>query len=61
MASSLFTDETTDDLKQLYLPPLSYKSWMNGISPENDLYKRFEGHNATPPKMKVNLAFLRTS
>jgi len=30
-------------------PPLSYKSWMNGLDPANDIYKRFEGQAGDRP------------
>jgi type I restriction enzyme M protein len=45
MSSPLFTDDRTGELKQFDYavanPPFSYKSWMNGLDPKNDIYKRF--------------------
>ncbi|WP_321282339.1 class I SAM-dependent DNA methyltransferase [Marinifilum fragile] len=62
MASPLFTDETTGELKQFDFavanPPFSYKKWMNGLDPQNDVYKRFEGYDAIPPKKNGDFAFL---
>lgn len=62
MASPRFTDERTGELKQFDYavsnPPFSYKSWMNGLDPGNDLYKRFEGYDAIPPKKNGDFAFL---
>lgn len=62
IASPLFTDEKTGALKQFDFavanPPFSYKSWMNGIDPRNDIYKRFEDYNAIPPKKNGDFAFL---
>ncbi len=39
-------------------PPFSYKSWMNGLDPNNDVYKRFDGYDAVPPKKNGDFAFL---
>jgi type I restriction enzyme M protein len=62
MASPLFTDEQTGELKQFDYavanPPFSYKAWMNGIDPKNDIYKRFEGYDNIPPKKNGDFAFL---
>lgn len=62
MASPLFTDEQTGDLKQFDYavanPPFSYKAWMNGIDPKNDLYQRFDGYDNVPPKKNGDFAFL---
>ncbi len=62
MASPLFTDETTGELKTFDFavanPPFSYKAWMNGLDPNNDIYKRFEGYDAIPPKKNGDFAFL---
>jgi type I restriction enzyme M protein len=62
LASPLFKDETTGELKQFNYavsnPPFSYKSWMNGLDPNNDLYKRFDGYDAVPPKKNGDFAFL---
>lgn len=62
MASPLFTDEITGELKQFDFavanPPFSYKSWTNGLDIENDIYKRFEGYDAIPPKKNGDFAFL---
>lgn len=62
LAAPQFTDETTGELKTFdYIvanPPFSYKSWMNGLDPTNDIYRRFEGYNALPPKKNGDYAFL---
>jgi type I restriction enzyme M protein len=31
---------------------------MNGLDPKNDIYKRFEGYDAIPPKKNGDYAFL---
>ncbi|MCA1747669.1 MAG: SAM-dependent methyltransferase, partial [Bacteroidales bacterium] len=38
-------------------PPFSYKSWTNGLEPENDPYGRFEGFGI-PPSKNGDYAFL---
>jgi type I restriction enzyme M protein len=62
MASPQFLDDTTGELKQFNYavanPPFSYKAWMNGLDPKNDIYKRFEGYDAIPPKKNGDFAFL---
>ena len=62
MASPLFTDDITGELKTFDYavanPPFSYKKWMNGLDPVNDVYKRFEGYDAIPPKKNGDFAFL---
>lgn len=62
MASPRFTDERTGELKQFDYavanPPFSYKAWMNGLDPGNDLYKRFDGYSAIPPNKNGDYAFL---
>ncbi|MFH2093035.1 MAG: type I restriction-modification system subunit M [Pseudomonadota bacterium] len=62
LASPQFTNETTGELKQFDYavanPPFSYKAWMNGLDPSNDLYQRFEGYDAIPPKKNGDFAFL---
>jgi len=62
MADPQFTDETTGELKPFDYavanPPFSYKKWMNGLDPLNDVYKRFEGYDAIPPKKNGDFAFL---
>ncbi len=62
LASPQFTNDKTGDLKQFDYavsnPPFSYKSWMNGTDPENDVYKRFEGYDAVPPSKNGDFAFL---
>lgn len=62
LAAPQFTDETTGELKQFDYavanPPFSHKAWMNGLDPANDLYKRFEGYDAIPPKKNGDFAFL---
>ena len=61
LANPLFTDETTGLLKTFDYavanPPFSYKNWSNGLDPENDIYKRFEGFGI-PPKKNGDYAFL---
>lgn len=61
MATPLFTNDETGELKQFDYavanPPFSYKSWMNGLDPKNDVYKRFDGY-ATPPQKNGDFAFL---
>ena len=62
LSSPQFTDDTTGELKQFDYavanPPFSYKAWMNGLDPTNDLYKRFEGYDAVPPKKNGDFSFL---
>ncbi len=62
MASPLFTNDKTGELSQFDYavsnPPFSYKAWMNGIDPKDDIYKRFEGYNAIPPQKNGDFAFL---
>jgi len=62
MASPEFKNEETGELKQFEYavanPPFSYKKWMNGLDPVNDIYKRFEGYDAIPPKKNGDFAFL---
>jgi len=62
IASPLFTNDQTGELKQFDYavsnPPFSYKAWMNGLDPQNDIYKRFEGYDAIPPKKNGDFAFL---
>jgi type I restriction enzyme M protein len=62
LASPQFTDDKTGELKQFDYgvsnPPFSYKSWMNGLDPNNDPYKRFDGYDAVPPKKRGDFAFL---
>ena len=38
-------------------PPFSYKSWSNGLKPENDEYDRFQTHGV-PPSRRGDYAFL---
>ncbi len=38
-------------------PPFSFKSWTNGIEPENDIYNRFDGFGI-PPRKNGDYAFL---
>lgn len=38
-------------------PPFSYKSWTNGLDPENDSFGRFEGYGI-PPAKNGDYAFL---
>ena len=62
LASPQFTNDITGELKQFDYavanPPFSHKAWMNGLDPANDLYKRFEGYDAVPPKKNGDFAFL---
>jgi len=62
LSSPEFTNDTTGELEQFNYavanPPFSYKSWMNGLDPVNDIYKRFEGYDAVPPKKNGDFAFL---
>jgi type I restriction enzyme M protein len=62
MSSPFFTDEQTGGLKQFDYavanPPFSYKAWMNGLDPKNDIYKRFEGYSNIPPQKNGDFAFL---
>jgi type I restriction enzyme M protein len=62
LASPQFTDDKTGELKQFDYgvsnPPFSYKSWMNGLDPNHDIYKRFDGYDAVPPKKNGDFAFL---
>ena len=62
MSNPLFTDDTTGELKQFNYavsnPSFSYKKWMNGLDPKNDVFKRFDGYNAAPPKKNGDFAFL---
>lgn len=62
MATPEFKNEETGELKQFDYavanPPFSYKKWMNGLDPKNDIYKRFEGYDNIPPKKNGDFAFL---
>ena len=62
LASPQFTHDTTGELKQFDYavanPPFSHKAWMNGLDPINDIYRRFEGYDAVPPKKNGDFAFL---
>jgi type I restriction enzyme M protein len=62
LASPQFTHDTTGELKQFDYavanPPFSHKAWMNGLDPINDIYRRFEGYDAVPPKKNGDYAFL---
>ena len=62
LSSPEFLNDETGELKQFDYavanPPFSYKAWMNGIDPEHDIYKRFEGYDAIPPKKNGDFAFL---
>ncbi len=57
-----FKNEDTGELKTFDYavsnPPFSYKSWMNGLNLTNDIYKRFDGYDNTPPKKNGDFAFL---
>lgn len=60
LSAPRFTDEHTGDLKQFDFvvanPPFSLKSWTNGLVPDNDHYKRFEGYE-NPPQKNGDYAF----
>ncbi len=62
LAKPEFTNQTTGELEQFDYavanPPFSYKAWMNGWDPANDIYRRFEGYDALPPKKNGDFAFL---
>jgi len=62
LSSPQFTDDIRGEIKQLDYavsnPPFSHKAWMNGWDPANDIYKRFEGYDALPPKKNGDFAFL---
>lgn len=62
LASPQFIDDKTGELKQFDYavanPPFSYKAWTNGLDPQNDIYKRFEGYDAIPPQKNGDYAFL---
>ncbi len=61
LASPLFTDDITGELKTFnYVvanPKFSDKTWMNGLDALNDIYKRFEGYEI-PPKKNGDYAYL---
>lgn len=62
MAAPQFTDEITGELKTFNYavanPPFSYKAWMNGLDPLNDVYKRFDIVASVPPRKNGDYAFL---
>lgn len=62
LSSPEFKDDKTGELKTFDYavanPPFSNKTWMNGLDPANDLFKRFEGYDAIPPKKNGDYAFL---
>jgi type I restriction enzyme M protein len=62
LADPKFLDDKTGELKTFDYtvanPPFSYKSWTNGLDPNNDIFKRFEGYDAIPPKKNGDYAFL---
>lgn len=61
MADPKFKDDKTGELKTFDYavsnPPFSYKKWMNGLVPDKDVYKRFQGY-AIPPSKNGDFAFL---
>ena len=61
LSSPQFPKEDTGELQQFDYavanPPFSYKKWMNGLDPSNDIFKRFEGY-ASPPAKNGDYAFL---
>lgn len=62
LSSPEFKDDTTGDIKAFDYavsnPPFSYKAWRNGWDPDNDVYKRFEGYDALPPRKNGDFAFM---
>ncbi|GAB4020529.1 hypothetical protein GCM10028808_61960 [Spirosoma migulaei] len=62
LAAPQFTDDKTGELQTFNYavcnPPFSYKSWMNGLDPLNDVYKRFDIVATAPPKKNGDFAFL---
>lgn len=62
LATPEFLNDETGELKQFDYavanPPFSYKAWTNGLDPEHDIYKRFEGYDAIPPQKNGDFAFL---
>lgn len=62
LANPAFTDEKTGNLRRFNYavanPPFSNKNWTNGLKPEEDIYERFSGYNATPPEKNGDYAFL---
>jgi len=62
LADPLFIDDKANRLKTFNYavanPPFSYKSWMNGLDPASDGYKRFDGYGAVPPAKNGDFAFL---
>jgi type I restriction enzyme M protein len=62
LAKPEFTNDTTGEMSQFNYavanPPFSYKAWMNGLDPTNDVYQRFDGYDAVPPKKNGDFAFL---
>lgn len=61
LSNPQFLKEETGELQQFSYavanPPFSYKKWMNGLDPANDIFKRFEGY-ALPPAKNGDYAFL---
>jgi type I restriction enzyme M protein len=61
LSSPEFTDKTTGLLKTFDYavanPPFSFKAWMNGFNPADDLFQRFDGYSQ-PPKKNGDYAFL---
>lgn len=61
LADPEFTDPQTGELRTFDYavanPPFSYKSWANGLDPENDIFGRFDGYQA-PPSKNGDYAFL---
>lgn len=60
LSAPRFTDEITGDLKQFDFvvanPPFSLKSWTNGLVPDSDHFKRFDGYE-NPPQKNGDYAF----
>lgn len=61
LSNPQFLREDTGELQQFDYavanPPFSYKKWMNGLDPSNDIFKRFEGY-VSPPAKNGDYAFL---
>lgn len=61
LANPIFKDANTKQLKTFDYavanPPFSNKAWTNGLDPQNDEYRRFEGYSI-PPQKNGDYAFL---
>jgi type I restriction enzyme M protein len=61
LANPQILKEDTGELQQFNYcianPPFSYKKWMNGLNPSEDIFKRFDGYSI-PPAKNGDYAFL---